>query len=168
MRNLTLIIVGFLAIKLLCSFGVATVVGPEGTNGEYYVPFDAKLETERIVTCAQGNPVTEEILLRNPTTMYTHKATLNELKAALKIPVGYNGVTAGSGTYTVTYAAAYTVLPTVNVEIIGGSTTNQSRVTSSTLTGFTVTTNNIVNVVGLLPTYPTVNGLTVNVIVTPN
>jgi len=167
MRNLSLSIVGFLAIKLLCSFGAATV-GPEGTNGNYIVSQDQQTETLRIVTCAQGNPATEEVLLRNPTTMYTHKATLAELKAALKIPVGYNGVTAGSGTYTVTYPTAYTVLPTVNAEIIGGSTTNQSRVTSSTLTGFTVTTNNIVNVVGLLPTYPTVNGLTVNVTVTPN
>lgn len=77
----------------------------------------------------------------------------------------YSGVSAGIGTYSVTYPVAYSATPNVHCELIGGSTTNFSRVTASSTTGFTVTTNNTVNVLGLLPTYPTINGLTVNVTV---
>lgn len=78
----------------------------------------------------------------------------------------YTGTTSGSGTYTVTYATAYAVEPNVIISQKGGTPTNTILLTSSSATGFTVTANNRVEVLGLLPTYPTLNGAIVNVLVT--
>lgn len=78
----------------------------------------------------------------------------------------YTGTTAGSGTYTVTYGTAYPATPNIQFNINGGTTTNTARLTASSTTGFTITTNNRVEVLGLLPTYPTINGLVVDVLVT--
>lgn len=78
----------------------------------------------------------------------------------------YTGTTAGSGTYTVTYGTAYSVEPNVIISQRGGTPTNTLVLTSSSTTGFTVTANNRVEVLGLLPTYPTLNGAVVNVTVT--
>lgn len=78
----------------------------------------------------------------------------------------YTGTTAGSGTYTVTYSTAYGTTPNVQFNINGGTTTNTARLTSSSTTGFTITANNRVEVLGLLPTYPTLNGLVIDVLVT--
>lgn len=78
----------------------------------------------------------------------------------------YTGTTAGSGTYTVTYGTAYSVEPNVIISQRGGTPTNTLVLSSSSTTGFTVTANNRVEVLGLLPTYPTLNGAVVNIIVT--
>lgn len=78
----------------------------------------------------------------------------------------YTGTTSGSGTYTVTYPVAYSVEPNVIISQRGGTPTNTLVLSTSSTTGFTVTANNRVEVLGLLPTYPTLNGAVVNVIVT--
>lgn len=78
----------------------------------------------------------------------------------------YTGTTAGAGTYTVTYSTPYSVEPNVIISQRGGTPTNTLVLSSSSTTGFTVTANNRVEVLGLLPTYPTLNGAVVNVIVT--
>ncbi len=78
----------------------------------------------------------------------------------------YTGTTAGSGTYTVTYATAYSATPNIQFNINGGTVTNTARLTASSTTGFTITANNRVEIAGLLPTYPTLNGLVIDVLVT--
>lgn len=78
----------------------------------------------------------------------------------------FTGTTAGSGTYTVTYSVPYSVEPNVMISQRGGTPTNTLVLSSSSTTGFTVTANNRVEVLGLLPTYPTLNGAVVNVTVT--
>lgn len=78
----------------------------------------------------------------------------------------FTGTTAGSGTYTVVYGTAYSVEPNVMISQRGGTPTNTLVLTSSSTTGFTITANNRIEVLGLLPTYPTLNGAVVNVVVT--
>lgn len=77
----------------------------------------------------------------------------------------YSGVTAGSGTYTVTYAVPFSVKPVVIPYIEGGAASNNVVLTSSTTTGFTVTAYNLASIIGLLPNYVVANGLTINVLV---
>lgn len=84
----------------------------------------------------------------------------------LKRQEPYTGTTAGSGTYTITYATAFAVTPNVQYNLIGGAVTNFPRITASTNTGFTITVQNRIDVIGLLPTYPTLNGAVVDVLVT--
>lgn len=78
----------------------------------------------------------------------------------------YTGTTNSSGTYTVTYGAAYSATPDVQFNIVGGAVTNTIRLTSSSTTGFTVYVQNRVDVVGLLPSYTNVNGATISILVT--
>lgn len=91
---------------------------------------------------------------------------LYKVPSASKKQETFSGTTAGSGTYTVTFGTAYAVAPNIQANIINGAVTNTCRITSVSTTGFTVTANNTVNVLGLLPTFPTLNGAAIDVLVT--
>lgn len=208
------------------------VVDGEGTNGNYYVPFDTRTQILRIVDLKQGS-LNDSTLVKNSGSEYVRRVaplatiladytpivrniTINGVMQNLstdrtwtvpmtgaaggdltgaypnpsltvtgvaagtygtvtvdakgRVTAGkrqepYTGVTAGSGTYSVTYPVAYSTIPNVHADQIGGAVTNFIKITSSTTTGFTVTSYNTVNVIGLLPSYPTINGATVNVTV---
>lgn len=77
----------------------------------------------------------------------------------------YSGTTNGSGLYTVTFAVAYGATPNIQFNLIGGAVTNIVRVTAISTTGFTITANNRVDVVGLLPTYPVLSGANIDVLI---
>lgn len=212
------------------------LVGPEGTNGTQYFPFDNLLNTAAIVNPGTRNVSTANVIGRDPATGYlglldtypnlftgqlATKTTTNltegsnlyytdsrfdtrlavkttsnlsegtnlyftnaRSRLALSASNGiafnnstgnftltkrqetYTGTTAGAGVYTVTYGTAYSVEPNVIISQRGGTPTNTLVLSASSTTGFTVTANNRVEVLGLLPTYPTLNGAIVNVIVT--
>lgn len=84
----------------------------------------------------------------------------------------YTGTTSGSGAYTVTYSTAYPTIPNVQPVIRNQTNVNQfALLTSSTTTGFTITTyqrntTTLLAVEVLLSSVSTVNGLTLDVIVT--
>lgn len=78
----------------------------------------------------------------------------------------YSGTTDGSGNYTVTFGTAYSVAPNIQAQLINGTDTQTSRVTSITTTGFTVLIRNRTDVVGLLPSFSNVSGATVDVLIT--
>jgi len=78
----------------------------------------------------------------------------------------YSGTTNASGQYTVVFSNSYSVAPNIQANIIGGSDTQNIRITSIGTTGFTVTVRNRTDVVGLLPTWSNVNGASVDVLIT--
>lgn len=88
------------------------------------------------------------------------------LSQILNKPVKYTGTTNGSGIYAVTYAVAYSVKPHVVLTVEGGTNKDTEILTSST-TGFSIMVERRTDVLGLLPSYAAVSGLTVNVTVTP-
>lgn len=85
----------------------------------------------------------------------------------LNKPAKYSGTTNGSGVYSVTYGTAYSSKPHVVFSVEGGTNKDTSILTSTTTTGFSILVERRSDVIGLLPTYATVSGLTVNVTVTP-
>lgn len=96
-------------------------------------------------------------------------ATYSSTTGVINVPthkssVGYSGVTSGSGTYTVTFPVAYSSTPYVVANVVNGTVPYFCKVVRS-MSGFTVTVNNMVSVLGLLPTFPVLNGVTVDVIV---
>lgn len=76
--------------------------------------------------------------------------------------VMYSGTTNGSGIYAVAYPVAYTVKPKVLFSVEGGTNKDTSILTSTT-SGFSILVERRTDVLGLLPSYAAVNGLTVNV-----
>lgn len=80
----------------------------------------------------------------------------------------YSGSTNASGNYSVTFGSTYSATPTITANIIGGSNTNILKITSVSTTGFSVQVVNRVDVVGLLPSFPVVNGASVNVSIIEN
>ena len=85
----------------------------------------------------------------------------------LNRPAKYSGATNGSGVYSVTYGTAYGAKPHVIFAIEGGTNKDTSVLTSTTTTGFSILVERRSDVLGLLPSYAVVSGITVNVTVTP-
>lgn len=85
----------------------------------------------------------------------------------LNKPVKYTGSTNGSGVYAVTYGSAYSTKPHLVFSIEGGTNKDTSVLTSTSTTGFSVIVERRSDVLGLLPTYAVVSGITVNATVTP-
>lgn len=83
-----------------------------------------------------------------------------------KVQETSSGVTAGSGTYTFTFAKTYSVPPNVQSNIIGGTDSQIIKIGIPTTTSVTVTVRNRVDVIGLLPTWSNVNGANVDILVT--
>lgn len=81
-------------------------------------------------------------------------------------PEQYQGTTNASGNYTVTFATAYSTTPNIQANLINGSDTQASRITSISTTGFTVLIRNRTDVLGLLPSYSNVVGASVHVLIT--
>lgn len=143
------------------------------------VPAYAKTITGSSVIKALTDPLYKPINYIPSWTEVTSKPTFatvavsgsyNDLSSKPVIPIvtrieRYSGVTSGVGTYTVVYTTPFSTIPHVNPVMIGASITNIIRITASSVTGFTITANNIINVAGLVPTYPTLNGLSIDVIV---
>lgn len=82
----------------------------------------------------------------------------------------FKGTTSGSGTYSVTYSTPFLATPNVHAQMIGGTTNQSIRITSSTTTGFTVTAYQInsISLLGsdiLLATPATLNGAKIDVTV---
>lgn len=75
----------------------------------------------------------------------------------------YRGTTNASGLYTVTYANAFSVAPTVVPSFITTDPRDVAMVISSTTTGFTIQVQRRVDVVGLLPSYSNRASVTVDV-----
>lgn len=84
----------------------------------------------------------------------------------LNKPVKYTGSTNGSGIYSVTYGSAYSSKPHIVFSVEGGTNKDTSILTSTTTTGFSILVERRSDVIGLLPTYAPVSGITVNVTVT--
>jgi len=99
-------------------------------------------------------------ILSKPTTLAGYGITDTK-----KVAV-YSGTTNASGIYTVTFGTAYSVAPNIQANIVGGSDTQNIRITSVSTTGFTVTVRNRTDVIGLLPSYSNVNGANVDVLIT--
>lgn len=84
----------------------------------------------------------------------------------------YSGTTNGSGVYTVTFSAAYSVAPNIQANLTNQSSTNQYlRISSVSTTGFTVnvyafSTNTLLGIVSLISTTTNVSGSTLDVLVT--
>lgn len=74
--------------------------------------------------------------------------------------------TSGSGTATITFANTYGVKPNIVVTIQGGSPAYSAVITSSSATSCTITTYNLLSIIGLAPNYVTINGLVVDVVIT--
>lgn len=89
-------------------------------------------------------------------------------KPIIKQQFTYSGTTNASGIYTVVYAIPFDSIPNVQFNIIGGDVRDTARLTASSATGFTVTVQRRVDVVGLLPTYNNVSSASVGVLVTEN
>lgn len=85
----------------------------------------------------------------------------------LNKPAKYTGTTNGSGVYTVTYGSSYSVKPHLVFSVEGGTNKDTSVLTSTTTTGFSILVERRTDVLGLLPSYAAVSGITVNVTVTP-
>lgn len=85
--------------------------------------------------------------------------------AYLKRIETYNGSTNASGDYTVTYPVAFSAVPNVHAQLLTTVVTNIPLLTASTTTGFTIHVQNRVDVLGLLPSFPVVNGAAVSVTV---
>jgi hypothetical protein len=85
----------------------------------------------------------------------------------LNKPAKYSGSTNGSGVYAVTYGSAYSVKPHVVFSVEGGTNKDTTVLTSTTTTGFSILVERRTDIVGLLPSYAAVSGITVNVTVTP-
>lgn len=143
------------------------------------VPAYAKTLTSSAVIKATTDPLYKTISYTPSWSDITSKPTFatvaisgdyNDLANKPSIPtIGrierYIGVTSGSGTYTVVYPTPFSTVPHVNPVMIGATPTNSIRITAFSTTGFTITANNTINVLGLLPSYPTLNGLTIDVLV---
>ena len=78
----------------------------------------------------------------------------------------YTGTTDGSGNYTVTFATPFPATPNIQANIIGGTNTQSSKITAVSATGFTVNVVNRTDVVGLLPSYSVVSGVSIHVLIT--
>lgn len=91
-------------------------------------------------------------------------ATFPTIPAAV---VKYTGTTNGSGIYSITYGSAYSSKPALVFSVEGGTNKDTSVLTSTTTTGFSILVERRSDVLGLLPSYAAVSGITVNVIVTP-
>lgn len=85
----------------------------------------------------------------------------------LNKPAKYSGATNGSGVYSVTYGSAYSTKPQLVFSVEGGTNKDTTVLTSTTTTGFSILVERRSDVIGLLPTYAAVSGITVNVTVTP-
>lgn len=85
---------------------------------------------------------------------------------AIKRQETYSGITNASGTYTVTFATAFSVVPNIQANIVGGTDSQIIRITSVSTTGFTVLVRNRVDVIGLLPSWNNVSGATVDILIT--
>lgn len=85
----------------------------------------------------------------------------------LNKPAKYTGSTNGSGIYSVTYGSAYSTKPHLVFSVEGGTNKDTSILTSTTTTGFSILVERRSDVIGLLPAYAPVSGITVNVTVTP-
>lgn len=85
----------------------------------------------------------------------------------LNKPAKYTGATNGSGVYSVTYGSAYSSKPHVVFSVEGGTNKDTSVLTSTSTTGFSILVERRTDVLGLLPSYAPVSGITVNVTVTP-
>lgn len=79
----------------------------------------------------------------------------------------HSGTTNSSGTYTVTYATAYSTIPNLQYNIgVGGTNKETVLLTASSTTGFTIYVQARTDIAGLLPSYTNVNGRAVDVLVT--
>lgn len=121
------------------------------------------------LTPAQGNAAYRPIsyvptfasLLNKPTTLSGYGIT------DAKSVATYSGTTAATtGIYSVTYPVAYASVPNVQLSNITTNPRDVVMLTSSSTTGFTIQVQRRVDVLGLLPTYSNVSGVTVNALVT--
>lgn len=78
----------------------------------------------------------------------------------------YTLTTDASGVCSVTYTSSFSVAPNVQFQINGGQRTNTILKTSSTTTGCAFKVENRTDIAGLLPTFASVNGASVDVLVT--
>lgn len=85
----------------------------------------------------------------------------------IKTPVPYTGTTNGSGVYTITYPSAYASTPNVQAIFQTSDPRDVIMLTASSTTGCSFTVQRRVDVVGLLPSYVSRSGVTVNALVTP-
>lgn len=94
---------------------------------------------------------------------------------ARKKSESFNGVSSNAGQFTVLYAIPYLNIPVVTAEVLFNPVagvnnpdriTHFHKVTDSSTIGFTITTYNVLNVVGLLPSYPVQGGVRLSVRVT--
>lgn len=154
---------GLLGLSII--IGVLFAFGGEGTNGNYFNPYDVRDETHRIVNLAQG-AVTDSIEVHNDATNYTRRVAFNQFLSSIAVPTPYSGTTNASGVATFTYPSAYAVVPNVQFVIVGGDVRDTARITASTTGGCSITVQRRVDVIGLLPTYNNVNGASVDIIVT--
>lgn len=95
------------------------------------------------------------------------KTKLSGIAAGATVNTVYSGTTNASGIYAVTYPSAYASKPKLTFSVEGGTNKDTSVLTSTTTTGFSIIVERRTDVLGLLPSYAPVNGLTVNVLVSP-
>lgn len=108
-----------------------------------------------------------------PIPEHNHTIDWNDLsnKPTMKRVDTYLGTTNASGDYSVTYAVPFNSTPDVQPQLQAGTPSQEVRITSSTINGFTVKVTNraSVNLLGvdvLLAATTNVNGASVGVLVT--
>lgn len=82
-----------------------------------------------------------------------------------KVHKTYSGVTNTAGVYSFNFPVPYSTAPNIQATITNGTTPQFLKNTISN-SGFTITVQNVVNVLGLLPTYPNAGGVSVDVLIT--
>lgn len=83
----------------------------------------------------------------------------------------YSGITDASGNYTITFGTAYSVIPNIQANIVGGTSLQRSTISAISTTGFTINvvsqnTNNLLGIISLLSSTTVVNGAAIDVVIT--
>lgn len=139
-------ILGFLVICTLAYKPITTYLGPEGTNGDYYVPFDTRTETLRVIQLKPGAQSTDSILVHFDGTNYVRRI------APISTILGSYATTASLATVATSGSfldlSNVPTIPTNNNQLINGEAfVNQAGARMSLSAGTGISYNNSTGVI---------------------